>query len=232
MRLLSSSFRITLLLVCLGLTAGAQDPKQARLYLSEVLEPTSRRNASYFLQLEGRDGDLYVGKIYSLDGKLKAEGRFKDEALSIEDGPFVFYHANGKVESKGRYELGMKSGVWERFDARGEPLAEKVYDPDALANILYTRAQTMPSYPGGEKALVRTIKEKVVDPSGKDVKGKVLASFVVEKNGDLSDVKVIQGKNEAVDDQVVDVIRSTSPWTPGAEKGVPVRVQMRLPVQF
>ncbi len=232
MRLLTTSFRIALILGCVVLSADAQDPKQARLFLSEVLEPTSKRNAAYYLQPDGKDGDLYIGKIYTLDGKLKAEGRFKDEALTLEDGPFVFYHANGKVESKGHYAMGNKSGLWERFDPWGQPMAEKVYNPEPLANIIYTRAQSMPQVPGGERALVRTIREKVTDPSGKNVKGSVTASFVVEKNGDLTDVKVVEGKNEAINDQVVDMIKSTSPWTPGEDKGVPVRVQMRLPVQF
>ena len=112
-------------------------------------------------------------------------------------------------------------------------MAEKVYDPEPLENILYTRAETMPTFKGGdERAFVRVIKEGVKLPPGTVVKGSVVAAFVVEKNGDLSDVKVIEGKDKEVDDQVVDVIKSTSPWTPGVDKGVPVRVQMRVPVQF
>ncbi len=131
----------------------------------------------------------------------------------------------------------MATASWPTCDVRCRPvglgfLAEKVYNPEPLANIIYTRAQSMPQVAGGEKALVRTIKERVVDPSGKDVRGQVTASFIVEKNGDLTDVKVIEGKNATIDDQVVDVIKSTSPWTPGVDKGVPVRVQMRIPVQF
>jgi len=55
---------------------------------------------------------------------------------------------------------------------------------------------------------------------------------VVEKSGDLTDVKVVEGSNALMNDQLVDAIRSTSPWQPGAEKGQPVRVQVRLPVQF
>ncbi|MEZ4740374.1 MAG: TonB family protein [Flavobacteriales bacterium] len=232
MRLFPTSFRIALFVGCFVASADAQDPSQAKLFLSEVLEPTSKRQATYFLSAEGKDGDLFVGRIYTMDGRLKAEGRYKDEDLTIEEGLFVYYYTNGQVESKGAYAMGQKSGVWERYDTMGGALAEKVYDPNALANIIYTRAQTMPEYEGGEKALVKVIKERVVDPSGKSVKGKVLTSFVVEKNGELSDVKVVDGKNKPVDDQVVDVIRSTSPWQPGADKGVPVRVQMKIPVQF
>jgi antitoxin component YwqK of YwqJK toxin-antitoxin module len=55
-------------------------------------------------------------------------------------GPFVFYHANGKVESKGFVRNGNKSGLWERFDVWGGALAEKVYDPEpAGEHHLHTR---------------------------------------------------------------------------------------------
>lgn len=212
-------------------TAG--DPKPGKVYLSNVLEPTSKGKAAFYLQNEGKEGELFIGKIYSMDNKLKAEGRFRDAALTVEEGPFIFYHPNGKVESKGEYVQGNKSGVWLRFDPWGNALAEKVYNPEPLANILYTRAETMPAFRGGdERAFVRSIKEGVAVTGNKAAKGQVVTAFVVEKNGELSDVKVIEGQDKALDDQLVDAIRSTSPWTPGVDKGVPVRVQMRVPVQF
>lgn len=231
-----SKFPVAFLLLSLSATAveaGNGDPKAAKIYLSNVLEPTSRGKAAFYMVPDGKDGELFIGRIYTMDGKLKAEGHFRDAALTIEEGAFVFYHPNGKVESQGDYAMGAKTGVWLRYDPWGDPLAEKVYNPDALANILYTRAETMPTYRGGdERAFVRTVKEGVKVPAGSSVKGPAMASFVVEKSGELSDVKVIDGKDEAIDDQLVEMIKSTSPWTPGAEKGVPVRVQMRVPVQF
>ncbi len=90
----------------------------------------------------------------------------------------------------------------------------------------------MPSYPEGEKALVRVIRERVVPQDGRSSKKQVVASVLVEKSGELSDVHVIEGGEEGFDQQVVDAIRSTAPWTPGMEKGVPVRVRMKVPVQF
>jgi TonB family protein len=212
--------------------AGGGAPKPVKVFLSEVLEPTTRGKAMYYLQGEGKDGELFIGRIYTMNDKLKAEGRFRDEALTIEEGPFIYYHPSGKVESKGAYVMGNKSGVWLRYDAAGNALAEKVYNPEALANILHTRAETMPTFAqGDDKALVRTIKAKL-DPTGKEVDGEAVASFIVEKDGKLTDVKVIDGVNPQVDEQLVDVIKSTAPWTPGEEKGLPVRVQMRVPVQF
>ena len=214
------------------MSVGDGGPKNEKIYLSAVLEPTSKGKATYYLQQEGKDGDLFIGKVYTMTGELKAEGRFQDETLMIEEGPFVFFHTNGKIESKGNYALGYKTGVWERYDKWGQPLAEKVYDHEPLLNIVYNLAETMPKAPGGEKEFVRIITEKVKLPPGKELNKNITASFIVEKTGAISNVKVIDGDSGEVDEQLVEMIKSTQPWQPGAEKGLPVRVEMRMPVQF
>jgi hypothetical protein len=210
--------------------AAAQDPE--RIFLNEHLERTNGRKATFYRIWEGMEGQYFIGRTYSMDGKLKSEGRYLDQHLTIEHGHFTFYHANGKVESSGEYAEGLKSGVWERYDAWGRALAEKVYDPEPLADIVYTRAQTMPSYPGGDKELVRYIRGKVAGSEGQRMKSQVTASFIVEKNGELSDVRVVNGEDPLIDEKVVDALKSTPAWDPGREKGRPVRVQMHLPVEF
>ncbi len=91
----------------------------------------------------------------------------------------------------------------------------------------------MPQFNGGDdKALVRYVKSKVESASDKRVRGTYTSSFIVEKDGSLTEVKVVEGQDEKIGQQVVDAIKSTMPWSPGAEKGQPVRVQMRVPVQF
>jgi TonB family protein len=219
---------ITSTLGC-GTALAQEDEKQ---YLDAVLASTTRKNAAYYRKPIGEKEGLVLATTFTLDGKVKAEGTYVDKQLNIEHGEFVFYHANGKVESKGEYVMGHKAGVWARFDQWGRPLAEKVYDPEPLANIIYTRAQTMPAYPGGEKALVRTINDHMVRPGDKAPKKDALATFVVEKTGDITDIKVLEGQDPAFDQRLADAIRATSPWTPGEEKGQPVRVRIKLPVEF
>jgi protein TonB len=90
----------------------------------------------------------------------------------------------------------------------------------------------MPSFPEGEKAFVRVIDQKMSGPAGDRTKGKATASFIVEKSGDLTDVKVVEGSDVQLNEKLVEAIRSTSPWNTGVEKGQPVRVQVRMPVQF
>ena len=219
---------MSLLLTMVLLVGLAASPANAqRSYLDAVLEPAPKAKAAYYLEPGGSDGTGgYLGQIYNLDGSLKAKGRYADEECRIPNGHFVFYHDNGKVESEGEYQNGRKNGVWERNDKWGRELAEKVYDTTPLINLVYTMAQTMPQYPGGDKAMVRYIQEKV----GK-TRGEVMATFIVEKDGQISDLQVVGAQDPQVADQIATVISSAPRWEAGVQDGQPVRVQMRVPLK-
>ena len=213
------------MIMLVGLVASPANAQ--RSYLDAVLEPASKGKAAYYMEPGGSDGTGgYLGQIYSLDGSLKAKGRYADEECRIPDGHFVFYHPNGKVESEGEYLRGRKNGVWERNDKWGRELAEKVYDVTPLKNLVYTMAQTMPQYPGGDKEMVRYIKEKV----GK-TQGNVTASFIVEKDGQLSDLQVVGTDDPQVAEKITTVISTAPRWEAGVQDGQPVRVQMRVPLK-
>ncbi len=222
-----------LLLVLAALLLHPTAHGQDRQYLDAVMRPTQKKNAVYYRVLTASGADGHTGKTYAMDGKVKAEGTYADPGLAVENGPFTFYHSNGKVESRGTYRNGLKSGVWERYDRWGRPLAEKVYDPGALDNILYTRAQRMPVYSnGGDQGLVRYIRSQLSASTGKQLKGRATASVIVEKDGTVSSVKVLERLGPDMDDELVDAIRSSGPWTPGMERGRTVRVQMKVPVEL
>jgi antitoxin component YwqK of YwqJK toxin-antitoxin module len=208
----------------LATTLTPGDKKPARAYLSNVMEPTTRGKAAYYKVAAGQDGSAYVGKIFTMDDVLKAEGRYADAALEIEHGHFIYYFPDGTKESEGDYAMGYKSGVWLRYDEWGQQLAEKVYDPTPLENIVYTMAPTMPQYPGGDQAMISYLKSKAVGAEG------ATATFVVEKDGDLSGIKVI-GAQPATSDQLVQALDRAPRFEAGEKDGVPVRVQMRVPLK-
>lgn len=198
--------------------------KQARTYLNSVMEPTTKGKASYYKVPAGQDGALYVGRIFTMNDVLKAEGRYADADLRIAHGRFVFYFPSGKKECEGDYQMGNKSGIWLRYDEWGQQLAEKVYDPTPLENIVYTMAPTMPQYPGGEQAMITYLRSKAGNVEGG------MASFIVEKDGELSDIKV-SGFEPAISDQLVDALDRAPRFEAGEKDGVPVRVQMRVPLK-
>lgn len=198
--------------------------KPQRTYLSDRLEATTKGKASYYKEPVGMDGTLYLGRIYTMKGVLKAEGHYADAALKVEHGRFRYFHPDGKVESEGDYVMGQKSGVWQRYDNWGQELAEKVYDAEPLKNLVYSLAPTMPSYPGGERAMIGYLRSNV-----KEAKG-ATALFVVEKDGALSDIRVLNA-DTAVAEKVVQALERAPRFEAGLRDGVPVRVQMRVPIK-
>lgn len=196
-------------------------------YLDAGLEPTSKGNAVYYMVPGGSDGSGgYLAEIFTIDGKLKAKGHYADAACKVPDGHFVFFHPNGKLESEGDYEEGRKDGVWTRNDKWGRELAEKVYDSTPLINIVYTMAQTMPQFPGGEKAMVHYIRDKV----GK-TRGDVMASFIVEKDGRVSELEVVGAEDPLLADRIASAISTAPRWEAGKQDGQTVRVRMRVPLK-
>jgi protein TonB len=64
------------------------------------------------------------------------------------------------------------------------------------------------------------------------IEGKVFVQFVVDKDGSLSDVKVIKGIGAGCDEEAIRVLKESPKWTPGKQRGRPVRVRMSLPIFF
>jgi TonB family C-terminal domain len=93
----------------------------------------------------------------------------------------------------------------------------------------------MPEFPGGEKALMDYVSSNVKYPEAakdKNIAGRVFVSFVVEKDGSVSNVKVLRGIGGGCDEEAVRVIKGMPKWKPGKQKGKPVRVNFQMPFVF
>ena len=97
------------------------------------------------------------------------------------------------------------------------------------------KAEVMPEYPGGEKAMMQFVADNVKYPQDaidKEISGRVLVSFVVEKDGSIGDVKVVKGIGGGCDEEAVRVVNTMPKWKPGMDKGKPVRVSYMMPITF
>ena len=104
-------------------------------------------------------------------------------------------------------------------------------DNDTVFQIV----EQMPQFPGGEQALMEFVAKSVVYPEEakeKNISGRVFVSFVVEKDGSVSNVKVLRGIGGGCDEEAVRVIKSMPKWEPGKMKGKPVRVSYQIPFNF
>ena len=102
-------------------------------------------------------------------------------------------------------------------------------------NGVYQIVEEMPQYPGGERAMMDYVAKNVVYPKeaqDKEISGRVFVSFVVEKDGSISNVEVKRGIGGGCDEEAVRVISAMPKWKPGKMKGEPVRVSYMMPINF
>lgn len=100
--------------------------------------------------------------------------------------------------------------------------------------IFYT-AEMMPSFPGGQAEMAKWLSSNIHYPetaAADGIQGRVTVQFVVKKDGSITDVKVVRGKDPALDKEAVRLIKSMPRWTPGTMNGEPVNVKTLLPINF
>lgn len=100
---------------------------------------------------------------------------------------------------------------------------------------VYTIVEDMPVFPGGEYKMKRFITDMIRYPESarvNNIEGTVYVSFIVEKTGSLSDIKILKGVNNDLNTEALRIISSMPYWEPGVQKGEWVRVSMVVPVEF
>ena len=95
--------------------------------------------------------------------------------------------------------------------------------------------EQMPEYPGGFQALFEYLGQNVKYPEDAEkqkIEGRVLANFVVETDGSISNVEVIKPAFPSLDAEAVRVLSAMPKWTPGMQSGKVVRVKFTVPINF
>lgn len=95
--------------------------------------------------------------------------------------------------------------------------------------------EEMPSFPGGLAALSKFIADNTHYPAEakeKGIQGRVVVSFVVEKDGSLSHIEIARSVDSLLDKEALRVVRSMPKWNPGKQKGETVSVKYVIPVNF
>ena len=109
--------------------------------------------------------------------------------------------------------------------------ADRQPDKDGVFQIV----EEMPKFPGGDQAMMDYIGKNIVYPEEakeKEIQGRVFIGFVVEKDGSVSNVKVLRGIGGGCDEEAVRVVKAMPKWKPGMNDGQPARVSYTLPINF
>lgn len=101
----------------------------------------------------------------------------------------------------------------------------------------YTIVEQMPSFKGGDAAMIKFIQKNVKYPQAEKeagISGTCYVTFIVEKNGKLGEIKILRGVSggPGLDKEALRVVKKMPKWKPGKQNGKKVRVQYNLPIKY
>ncbi len=105
----------------------------------------------------------------------------------------------------------------------------------AKRDSVYTNVDVLPEFPGGLDQFKNFMMNEIVYPPAakkEGIQGKVYVSFTVNKNGAVTDAKIVKGVHELLDKEALRVVETMPEWTPGKHKGEIVNVRYTVPVNF
>ncbi len=190
----------------------------------------------------------YREYAYSNDSLITL-GQF---AYGEKEGEWISYYNTGGVRDKKYYLKGKREGEFISYDTLGLITKQGMMQADTVYSYSIGEApivlEMMPRFPGCEEiedkdAQSVCAKRKMLEfvyatlryparATEKEVRGKAEVSFVVEKDGSITEIEVRRGLNSDISRELERIIRKMPAWYPGYKEGEPVRVQFVLPVTF
>ncbi len=115
------------------------------------------------------------------------------------------------------------------------PVIETQEEEEEEEAQIFFIVEDMPEFPGGELALRKYIANSIKYPviaQENGIQGKVYVSFVVDKDGSISDATIARGVDPSLDKEALRVVNALPKWKPGKQRGEAVRVSYTVPINF
>ena len=165
----------------------------------------------------------FTPPVIKKDSEVKPE-----EELKSQEDLNKTKTAIGSFDVKGNDEAG-----GEVLKAKEEIKAPE--PPKVEEEKVFDVVEQMPSFPGGNGALFEWLSKNIKYPvvaEENGVQGRVIVTFVVERNGSITDVQVVKSVDPSLDKEAVRVVKAMPHWIPGKQNGSAVRVKFTVPVTF
>src|SRR5689334_18485193 len=120
-------------------------------------------------------------------------------------------------------------------DTKVEEIVVKAEEPKEEVDEIFTIVEESAAPKGGMAAFYKYVGDKMKYPPQArrmGIDGKVFVEFVINKDGSITDVKAVKGIGAGCDEEAVRVVQSAPAWTPGKQRGKPVKQRMVLPITF
>ena len=131
-----------------------------------------------------------------------------------------------------------KPGMQDGQPARARffvPISFKTQQSAEVKEKVFEYLDNMPEFPGGGKAMMEWLGQNIQYPKEAvdgNIEGRVIVTFIIEKDGSVSNAKVIRGIDESLDNEALRVVNAMPNWKPGMQDGQPVRARFNIPISF
>jgi len=171
--------------------------------------------------------------------KVKSSVKFTAPEIKKDD------EVKPEDEIKSQDDLAKTNTAIGTFDVKGndEEKGEVLKAKEVIADEkpkeeetkVFDVVEQMPEFPGGQAALLKWISDNIKYPAIAEengIQGRVVCTFVVERDGSVTDVQVARSIDPSLDKEAVRVLKKMPKWIPGKQNGSAVRVKYTVPVTF
>lgn len=196
--------------------------------LSDLKEAEVKKNEEYKPLMETppppplKSSIKFTAPVIKKDEEVSEEEEIKSqEELTESKVTISIADVEGNDEENGQDIADFKEAI--------KPVVEE--EDNQVLEVV----EQMPTFPGGQKALLQYISENIKYPSiaqENGIQGRVVVRFVVKKDGSVGDVQILRGVDATLDKEAVRVVKSIPNFIPGKQNGHAVNVWFTLPVSF
>jgi TonB family protein len=158
-----------------------------------------------------------VWKYYFKDGSMSETGEYRDGEM---EGSWTYYRNDGSICSREHYSKGdLDSAIYLDKDGIEEEYA----------------AETEPSFPGGEAAMMQWVQNNIeypVEAVENGEQGIVYVQFVINRDGTIGQIKTVRGVSDVLDEESERLIKSMPLWIPGKQHNRFVRCKFTFPIHY
>jgi TonB family protein len=189
-----------------------------------------------------------ASKYRSIDFKIKSYWDSLGNPLVIDGNGFCKCYSQDAPDSEtatredGNVSNGLRDGIWKGFKnnilAYEDNFKEGTFIKGTSYRgqiINYTELEKRADFKGGIEELYKFLNANIKYPKRArrtGTEGKVFVQFVIEKDGSISDIKVIKGLDKSTDAEAVRLVNLMPKWTPGYVRGLAVKSKFVLPLAF
>lgn len=182
---------------------------------------------------------------YMKNGQIKSQTSYSNVNTLTLDGISRVYHENGKLWLDYQYKKNYLDGKIMSYYENGNTLRIDYYKAGKFVHgncytaegkdTIHFDREIRPEYPGGAQALYQFLGANVYYPAearNKGIKGEVVLQFIVDRNGDVTDIEVIRSPHQLLSDEAIRVVKLLDKWQPAQQEGYKVKVRYTLPMKF